>query len=82
MMRRSYLSGGVRAVAVIEAAKAVLVLAAGCGLLSLIHRDVAKNCDISRKSGRRRLPESGTVQFPSTDGRRKVKMTGWQATSG
>jgi uncharacterized membrane protein (DUF2068 family) len=40
MLRRSYLSGGVRAVAVIEAAKAVLVLAAGCGLLSLVHRDV------------------------------------------
>lgn len=40
MSQRNYLSGGVRAVAVIEAIKALLVLLAGCGLLSLIHRDV------------------------------------------
>ena len=34
------LSGGVRIVAVIEAAKGVLVLAAGLGLFALMHRDV------------------------------------------
>lgn len=33
-------SGGVRIVAVIEAAKGVLVLAAGLGLFALVHRDV------------------------------------------
>jgi uncharacterized membrane protein (DUF2068 family) len=34
------LRSGVRAVAAVEAAKGVLVLAAGLGLLSLLHRDV------------------------------------------
>jgi uncharacterized membrane protein (DUF2068 family) len=32
--------GGVRTVAVFEATKGALVLVAGCGLLSLLHRDV------------------------------------------
>ena len=39
-MIRKPLLAGMRAVAVVEAAKAVLVLAAGFGLLALIHRDV------------------------------------------
>jgi uncharacterized membrane protein (DUF2068 family) len=38
--RAMQLRSGVRAVAALEAAKGVLVLAAGLGLLSLLHRDV------------------------------------------
>jgi uncharacterized membrane protein (DUF2068 family) len=38
--RAMQLRSGVRAVAAVEAAKGVLVLAAGLGLLSLLHRDV------------------------------------------
>lgn len=34
------LSSGIRAVAVVEAAKGLLVLLAGCGLLALVHHDV------------------------------------------
>ncbi len=39
MMRKPLLTG-VRAVAIVEGVKAALVLLAGFGLLSLIHRDV------------------------------------------
>jgi len=38
MTRKHYLRG-VRVVALVEAAKAGLVLLAGCGLLALLHRD-------------------------------------------
>src|SRR5438105_15697550 len=40
MISRFWLSQGVRAVAVFEAAKAALVLMAGFGLLALIHHDM------------------------------------------
>src|SRR5512144_295848 len=40
MSTRRFAESGIRTVAVLEAAKGALVMAAGLGLLSLLHRDV------------------------------------------
>jgi len=40
MMSRDHSKGGLRIVAIFEAAKGLLVLLVGCGLLAFIHRDL------------------------------------------